>query len=96
MTIGDNVTALASTNITIQCSTSGVPIPTVTWAKDGEEIPSDGRYTVQDDSSLLISEAGEEDSGRYTCNAESVAGKNSASSSVKIAGTYFRIFLRDM
>ena len=86
MTIGDNVTALTNTSITIQCPTSGVPTPTVTWTKDDQEIPSEGRYMVQDDGSLLISEADEEDSARYTCIADSVGGKDSASSTVQIVG----------
>ena len=88
LTIGDNVTALANTSITIQCPTSGVPTPTVTWTKDGQEIPSGDRYTVQDDGSLLISEADEEDNAQYTCTADSVAGKESASSTVKVVGKY--------
>ena len=89
LTIGNNVTALTNTSITIQCPTSGVPTPTVTWTKDGQEIPSEGRYTVQDDGSLLISETDEEDSARYTCTADSVAGKDSASSTVRIVGKSF-------
>ena len=91
VTIGDNVTALANTSLTIQCPTSGVPTPTVTWKKDNQEITNDGRYTVQDDGSLLISEADVEDSARYSCTADSVAGKSSASSMVKIEGTNFLI-----
>ena len=86
LTIGDNVTALTNTSITIQCPTSGVPTPTVTWTKDGQEIPSGDRYTVQDDGSLVISKTVEEDSARYTCTAESVAGKDSASSMVQVVG----------
>ena len=89
LTIGDNVTALTNTSITIQCQTSGVPTPTVTWTKDGQEIPSEGRYTVQDDGSLLISETDEEDNARYTCTADSVAGKDSASSALQIVGKYY-------
>ena len=89
LTIGDNVTALTNTSITIQCPTSGEPTPTVTWTKDGEDLPSDGRYTVQDDGSLLIDKADEADKAQYTCLAESVAGKDSASSTVKIAGEFF-------
>ena len=85
-TIGNNATALTNTSITIQCSTSGVPAPTVTWTKDGEQIPNDGRYTVQVDGSLLVNEAGEEDSARYTCTSDNVAGKGSVSSTVNIVG----------
>lgn len=86
MTIGDNVTAVTNTSITIQCFTSGVPTPSVTWKKDGQELSRDGRYTVQDDGSLVISEADKEDDARYTCTANSVAGKDSASSTVEIVG----------
>ena len=92
LTIGDNVTALTNINITIQCPTSGIPTPTVAWTKDGQKIPSGGRYTVQDDGSLLISEAGEEDNARYTCTADSVAGKDSASSMVQVVGRLYVLF----
>ena len=86
MNIGDNVTALTNTRITIQCPTSGVPKPTVIWTKDGQEILSGGRYTFQDDGSLLINEANGEDNAQYTCTADSVAGEDNASSTVKIVG----------
>ena len=84
--IADNVTALVNTSITIQCPNSGVPTPTITWTKDSEQISNEGRYTIQGDGSLLISEAAEEDSARYTCTADSNAGKDSASSTVQIVG----------
>ena len=88
LSIGDDVTALTNTNITIQCPTSGVPTPTVTWTKDGEQVPGDGRYTVQDDGSLLISGAVEEDSARFTCIADSIIDKDRASSKVQIVGKW--------
>ena len=77
LAIGYNLTALTNTSITIQCPTSGIPTPTVTWRKDGQNISGGGRYTVQDDGSLLISEADEDHSARYTCTAVNVAGKDS-------------------
>ena len=80
------MTALTNTSITIQCPTSGVPTPTVTWSKDGEEIHSGSRYTVQDDGSLLITDAEEEDNGRYTCSSGNVAGNASSSSMVQVVG----------
>lgn len=86
LTTGDNVTALTNTSITIQCPTTGIPKPTVTWTKDGQQILSGGRYTIQDDGSLMISEADKEDTARYTCIADSVAGKDSASSVVLVVG----------
>lgn len=86
LTIGDNVTALTNTSVTIQCPTSGVPTPTVTWTKDGQEVTSSDRYEVQEDDSLLINEADQEDNARYMCTADNVAGKDSASSTVKVVG----------
>lgn len=86
LNIGDNVTALTNTSIAILCPTSGVPTPTVTWTKDGQEITSGVRYKVQEDASLLIRAADEEENARYACIADSVAGKDSASSTVKIVG----------
>ena len=83
------MTALTNTSITIQCPTSGVPTPTVTWAKDGQEISSEGRYTVQDDGSLLITDAEGKDNGRYTCSSGNVAGDASSSSTVKVVGKNF-------
>ena len=56
--------------------------------KDGQEIPIGGRYTVQDDDSLLISEADEIDNARYTCTANNFAGKDSASTVVQVVGKY--------
>lgn len=86
LTIGENVTALTRTIITIQCNTSGVPTPTVTWKQDDLRIPRDDRYTVEDNGSLLIAGSREGDSAKYTCTATSVAGKDSASSTVQIVG----------
>ena len=85
-TIGDNVTALTNTSITIQCPTSGIPTPTVTWTKDGQEIPSGGRYKVQEDGSLVISGSGMEDNAKYMCSAESISGKDSLSSILRVVG----------
>ena len=92
LTIGDNVTALSNTSITIQCPTNGVPAPTITWTVDGKEIHSDGRYTVQDDGSLLIQEAEKDDNGQYTCTSANIAGYASASSMVQIVGKNFYLY----
>ena len=86
MTIGDNVTALTNTSVTIRCHASGVPTPTVTWTKDGQKITSSGIYIVQADASLLIRESYEVGSARYVCTAKSVTGKVIASSTVQIVG----------
>ena len=56
------------------------------WTKDGRILRNNGRYKVQSDGSLVFYEADEQDSARYTCNAVSVYGQDSASSVVQIVG----------
>ena len=86
MNIGDNVTALTNTNITIQCHASGAPKPTITWLKDVQKIRIDGKYAIQDDGSLIIRGTDKGDTARYSCTAESATGKDSASSVVEVVG----------
>ena len=57
LNIGDELTALTKTNVTIECPTIGVPRPTITWTKDGRILRDDGRYTIQVDGSLVIDDA---------------------------------------
>lgn len=80
------MTAVINTSVTIRCNASGVPIPNVTWTKDGKKIVKEDRYSIQDDGSLLIKDSNKEDTARYTCTVENVAGKESASSTVQIIG----------
>ena len=84
LAIGDNVTALTSTSIVIQCPIRGAPMPSIVWTKDDQSISSGGRYTTKSDGSLLIASSIEEDSAKYTCTAINVAGEDSASSTMKI------------
>ena len=92
-TVGDNVTVLTNTNVTIHCPTTGVPKPTVTWTKDGQEILNGDKYTMQVNGSLLINEVDEKDSARYTCTADSAAGKDSATSTVQVVGKIVQYIL---
>ena len=85
-TVGTNVTALTETKITIQCLTSGEPKPNVTWSKDGQKITEGSKYAVQKDGSLLIREAGKQDSGLYTCTSENIVGNDSASTVIQVVG----------
>lgn len=86
ITVGNNVTTLTETKITIQCLTSGEPKPNVTWSKDGQKIPEGSKYAVQKDGSLLIREAGKHDSGLYTCTSENIVGNDSASTVIQVVG----------
>lgn len=84
---GGNVTtettALLDTVVTLECEGRGVPLPTVTWYRNGEPILS-SRQTqyVERGHYLRIPRVQASDGGRYTCRVTSVAG--SAEKSYKL------------
>ena len=84
--VGDNVTAVSETSITIKCPVSGLPKPTVIWEKDGVQITAGEDISISGNNSLVIKGASVEDSAKYTCNIQNVAGTDSASSTVNIVG----------
>ena len=88
--VGDNVTALSNTSITIECPNSGIPKPTVTWTKEGVEVVSDEKFTIEADGSLVINGVDGKDNARFTCTANSSAGRDRASSTLQIIGKVHR------
>lgn len=86
MNIGDNVTAASNTTITIRCPVSGVPNPSVSWKMDDIQITEGDRFSITDDSTLIIKRPGVEDSAKYTCSVENKFGKDYISSLVNILG----------
>ena len=88
MNIGDNVTSLPDTPLTIQCPVSGVPPPKLTWTKDGKPLTTGEAFTVTKAGTLLVRGSMQGDSGLYTCTATNVAGNASVSSRVTIVGKF--------
>ncbi|CAK6971319.1 hemicentin-1 [Scomber scombrus] len=61
--------------ITLPCRATGSPRPTITWQKEGINIPTTGGiFTVLPNGSLQISKASVSDSGTYICVAQNPAG----------------------
>ena len=87
MDVGDNVTAVSNTTITIRCPVRGVPPPTVTWEKDGVLILEGGRFTFMPfNNSLVIRRATKADIATYTCRVQNFFGTHKLSSTVNIIG----------
>ena len=57
---------------TLECQTSGSPLPQVIWTKDGKEIKANEHFVLESspngDHRLIISNAKYEHAGRYVAN----------------------------
>uniref|UniRef100_A0A8C8ZUB1 Neuronal cell adhesion molecule n=1 Tax=Prolemur simus TaxID=1328070 RepID=A0A8C8ZUB1_PROSS len=58
-------------------------IPTVIWLKDNSELPSDERFTINKDH-LVIADVSDDDSGTYTCVANTTLDNVSASAVLSV------------
>jgi hemicentin len=92
--VGDNVTALTNTPISIDCPASGIPKPTITWRKGDQELSSESGYLIHDNGTLVIEVASAGDRGRYTCVAKNIEGEDRKTSSVDVIGEiyFFNIY----
>ena len=82
ITIGEKLTILDKSNVTVECSAEGVPPPSLSWTKDGVKLKS-----LQ--SNLLhLRNIAREDTGRYTCTAENFLGFVSQSTLLSVRGRY--------
>lgn len=70
----------------IHCPTTGVPNPEVTWRKDGRLISLGENIAIYDNGTLSVRGATTKDSGRYTCTAQNVAGRDSVTTDVTVVG----------
>ena len=69
-------------NITPQCKTSGVPIPTVTWQKAFSRIPK--KKTAVENGSLTIIKVEKADGGTYACTAKNLLGRDTTIAQVTV------------
>ncbi|XP_026645393.1 hemicentin-1 [Microtus ochrogaster] len=76
---GGNVTieisALLNSIVKLECETRGLPVPTITWYKDGQVVISSSQALYIDKGQFLhIPRAQVSDSATYACHASNVAG----------------------
>ncbi|XP_064450302.1 hemicentin-1 isoform X2 [Mirounga angustirostris] len=69
------VTALINSIIKLECETRGLPMPAITWYKDGQPVISSSQALYINKGQFLhIPRAQVSDSATYTCHATNVAG----------------------
>ena len=74
--------------VTLQCSPTGHPNPSLTWSFENRTIESGGRFSLMNsDHRLSISELELNDSGVYTCTAENAKGVATYDLSLEVLGT---------
>ncbi|KAJ9585100.1 hypothetical protein L9F63_020556, partial [Diploptera punctata] len=69
-TVASRIQAEEGTYVTLKCSATGNPIPTITWKKGSIVIDGSGRYKQLLDGSLQIIGLYRKDTGVYFCIAE--------------------------
>ena len=82
ITIGEKLTILDKSNVTVECSAEGVPPPSLSWSKDGVKLK-----TLQTNL-LHLKNIAREDTGRYSCTAENFLGFISQSTLLSVRGKY--------
>ncbi|XP_015450032.1 ADAMTS-like protein 1 isoform X4 [Pteropus alecto] len=85
--LGQTVALASGTlSVLLHCEAIGNPRPTISWARNGEEVQFSDRILLQPDDSLQILAPVEADVGFYTCNATNALGFDSVSIAVTLAG----------
>lgn len=82
ITIGETLTILDRSNVTVECTAKGVPPPTLTWSKDGVKMKS------AQTNILHLMNTALKDAGRYTCTADNFLGFVSQSTVLSVRGKY--------
>lgn len=83
----EGIIAVQGEMVRFEVRTIGVPPPTVKWYREGAEIRHSEDFQIHFDGdlhSLIIKEACEEDSGRFTAAASNQAGKATCSCTLKV------------
>ncbi|NXG67341.1 MYPN protein, partial [Hemiprocne comata] len=77
------------TKVQLDCIVVGIPAPEVRWYCEGKELENSPDIQIiqtGDQHSLIIVEAFEEDTGRYSCFASNIYGTDSTSAEIYIEG----------
>lgn len=81
--------AMLGTDITLSAKIKGIPIPTVSWKKNGDDVPAQCVIEVTASGSKLhIKKCTRADCGNYTITIQNAAGSKTATCTVLVLGMY--------
>lgn len=82
LTIGEKLTVLEKSNVTVECMARGMPPPLLSWSKGGVKLD------ISQVNLLHLQSVTLEDAGRYTCTADNFLGSDSQSAVLSVRGKY--------
>ena len=89
ITIGSNLTTLASSGLEIKCPAYGFPKPVIRWYRQGIPVEPGVTLKVDNDTGTLATlSIFHGKGGTFTCKATNVKGSVNASSVVTVLGNY--------
>ena len=86
MTVTDSLKAFTFTTVTIECTSTGIPTPTISWSLNGEPLITGDRHVIYNNGTLVIHNTTKSDEGKYSCTAKNIEGEDSESANVAITG----------
>ncbi|CAG5863670.1 unnamed protein product [Menidia menidia] len=76
MQFPENVSVVVKNPVALSCESSGIPLPAVSWLKDGQPVKATSSVRILSGGrSLRLLHAAVEDAGRYTCVVSNSAGE---------------------
>jgi len=69
-----NIVVKKGTEVTLECSASGNPVPTITWTRENDILP-EGHLSGTNRHGYTIRKVDRYDAGRYTCTANNKVGR---------------------
>ncbi|XP_060933914.1 hemicentin-1 [Limanda limanda] len=83
--VPSEVSVVVNNVLELQCEASGIPTPSLTWLKDGRPLPqTDSLRLLRGGEVLRVASAQLEDTGRYSCLANSPAGDDDKEFQVRV------------
>lgn len=77
----------AGQRVDLPCNAQGMPLPVITWSKDGSAMLVDGvQHISSPDGTLSINQAVLSDAGIYTCVATNIAGSDETEIALRVQG----------